>query len=62
MIRTQIIRREKKPIAVIMDYEEYRKLKEIEEDALDYRPAAETKEKNRNWTSHSDLKKQLGIE
>ena len=32
------------------------------EDALDYRAAAETKKKNRNWTSHSDLKKQLGME
>ena len=32
MIKTQIVKEGKKPIAVLMDYKEYKRLKEIEED------------------------------
>jgi len=32
MIKTEIIRKRKKPIAVLMDYKEYKRLKEVEED------------------------------
>ncbi len=61
MIKTQIIREDSKPVAVILDYEEYRRLKEIEQDKTDYYSAMAVKAKNKKWTSHSDLKKQLGM-
>ena len=61
MITKQIIKEDDKPVAVILDYEEYKRLKEIEEDYSDYNDAAETKAKNKNWTDHKDLKTKLGI-
>jgi len=61
MIKTQIIRESKKPIAVILDYEEYKRLKEIEQDKEDYSSAIQIKMTNKKWTSHSELKKELGI-
>ncbi|WP_167614358.1 hypothetical protein [Maribellus sediminis] len=62
MIKTQIIKEGEKPIAVIIDVNEYKRLKEIEEDYNDYFSALETKSKNKTWKSHSDLKSELGIE
>ncbi len=61
MIKTQIIKEENKPVAVIMDYKEYIKLKETAEDRKDYYSAIETKMKTQKWISHKDLKKQLGL-
>jgi len=48
MIKTQVIKEKNKPIAVILDYKEYLKLKEIEEDRIDYYSAIETKLKNKS--------------
>ena len=62
MIRTQIIKEDKKPVAVIIDYKEYMRLKEIEQDKVDYFTAVEVKKKNKNWLSHSNLKKTLCID
>ena len=59
MIKTQIVKEGKKPIAVVMDYKEYKRLKEIEEDKADYLSALEVKLKNRKWKSHAQLKKEL---
>ena len=61
MIRTQIIKEDKKPVAVILDYNEYRRLKMIEQDRADYYSAIAVKTKNKAWTSHAQLKKQLGL-
>lgn len=61
MIRTQIIREDKKPVAVIMDYAEYKRLKELEEDKKDYEEAVKVKKTNKKWLSHSELKKKLGL-
>jgi len=61
MITKQIIKEDDKPVAVILDYEDYLRLKEIEEDYLDYTAAVETKRTNENWTDHEVLKKELGI-
>ena len=61
MIKTQIVKEGKKPIAVVMDYKEYKRLKEIEEDKADYISALEVKLKNKKWKSHSQLKKELGV-
>ena len=55
------VREDSKPVAVILDYEEYRRLNEIEQDKADYYSAVSIKAKNRKWTNHEDLKKQLGI-
>ncbi len=43
----QIMREKNNPIAVILDYREYMKLKEIEENRTDYYSAIETKLKNK---------------
>ncbi len=61
MIKTQIIKEDRKPVAVILDYQEYMRLKEVEQDKLDYYSALEVKRKNKKWVSHNDLKKTLGL-
>ena len=61
MIKTQIVKEGKKPIAVLMDYKEYKRLKEIEEDRADYVSALEVKLKNKKWKTHAQLKKELGL-
>jgi len=61
MIKTQIIKQSNKPIAVILDYEEYKRLKEIEQDKEDYVAALKIKLTNKKWVTHKDLKKELDI-
>jgi hypothetical protein len=61
MIKTQIIRKDKEPVAVILDYSEYARLKEIEQDSKDYHSALAVKKRNKTWTTHEDLKKDLGL-
>jgi len=61
MIKTQIIKEDDKPVAVILDYEEYLRLREVEEDLIDYYSAAEVKIKNKEWIDHEALKKELGL-
>ena len=61
MIKTQIVKENNKPVAVIMDYKEYVRLKEIEQERKDYHSAARTKAANKKWTNHTDLKKDLGL-
>jgi hypothetical protein len=61
MIKTQIVREGNKPIAVLLDYREYKRLKEIEQDKADYASALAVKAKNKKWKSHADVKKELGL-
>ena len=61
MIKTQLVRENNKPVAVIMDYREYLRLKEMEEDKSDFLSAAEVKRKNKKWKSHADLRKELSL-
>ena len=61
MIKTQIVKEGKKPIAVVMDYKEYKRLKEIEEDKADYLSALKIKLKNKKWKSHTQVKKRIRI-
>ena len=61
MIKTQIIKEGRTPKIVILDYKEYVRLKEIEQDKLDYYSAIEVKRKNMKWTSHEELKKELEL-
>jgi hypothetical protein len=57
MVKAQIIRKDREPVAV----NEYLRLKEIEQDSKDYRSALAVKKKNKTWTTHEDLKKDLGL-
>ena len=52
MIKTQIIEENESPIAVILDYKEYIRLKNLDEDMKDYNTALEIKQNNKKWTSH----------
>ena len=61
MIKTQIIKEDDKPVAVILDINEYMRLKEIEQDKSDYNSALVVKRKNKKWVSHKELKKELGL-
>ncbi len=60
MIKTQIVKEGNKPIAVLVDCKEYKRLKEIEENKSDYLSALEVKLKNKKWKSHAQIKKELG--
>jgi hypothetical protein len=61
MVKTQIIRKDKEPVTVILDYKEYLRLKEIEQDSKDYRSALDVKKRNKLWTDHEGLKKDLNM-
>jgi Ethanolamine utilization protein EutJ (predicted chaperonin) len=61
MIKTQVVKENNKPVAVIMDYKEYLRLKLISEDRADYFSAVEVKRKNKKWKGHEQLKKELGL-
>ena len=61
MIKTQIVKENNKPVAVIMDYKEYVRLREIEQERKDYYFAARTRDANKKWTDHEELKKDLGL-
>jgi hypothetical protein len=61
MIKTQIVKENDKPVAVVLDCQEYLRLKEIEQDRKDYYSALQVKMKNKKWTSHKDLKKAIGL-
>jgi Ethanolamine utilization protein EutJ (predicted chaperonin) len=61
MIKTQVVKENNKPVAVIMDYKEYLRLKEIAEDRADYYSTVEVKRKNKKWKGHEELKKELGL-
>ena len=61
MIKTQLVKQDNKPVAVVIDYKEYLRLKEIEEDRNDYYAALTVKIKNKKWKSHADLKKELDL-
>ena len=56
-----MVKENNKPVAVVIDYKEYLRLKEIEEDRNDYYEALDVKIKNKQWKSHADLKKELNL-
>jgi PHD/YefM family antitoxin component YafN of YafNO toxin-antitoxin module len=61
VIKTQLVKENNKPVAVVIDYKEYLRLKDIEEDRNDYYSALDVKLKNKKWKSHADLKKELNL-
>jgi len=58
---TQIIKEDNRPVAVIIDYKEYMRLMEIEEDKADYYSAIKVKQENKKWTGHNDLKASFSL-
>jgi hypothetical protein len=60
MIKTQFLKENNKTIAVILDYDEYKRLKELEEDKSDYLTAVKIRKKNKKWVKHDDLKREIG--
>ncbi len=61
MIKTQIIKEDNRPVAVILDYKEFVRLKDIEQDKIDYYSALEVKKKNKRWTAHQRFEERIGI-
>ena len=61
MIETQIIKQGKKPVEVILDYNEYRKLKEIQEEYEDYREAVNAEKVTKKLHGNDEVKKKLGL-
>jgi hypothetical protein len=61
VIRTKVIKENNKPVAVIMDYKENVRLKEIEQDRKDYYSATRTRAANKKWTGHEELKEEIGL-
>lgn len=61
MIKMHILKDGENPVAVVLDYKEYMKLKAIAEDTMDYNSAIAIKRKTRKWVSHEDLKIESGL-
>ena len=59
MIKTRMLKRKNKTVAVLMDVREYKRLKEIEMDRVDYATALEIKNTNTVWTDHKSLKAEI---
>ena len=61
MIKTQVIREGKRPVAVILDYSEYQKLRELAQDRADYAEAVSAEASSKKLTPLKDVKKSLGL-
>ena len=61
MIKTQVIREGKKPVAVVLDYNEYQKLRELAQDRADYAEAISAEASSEKLTPLKDIKKSLGV-
>jgi hypothetical protein len=59
MIKPQIIKENGKPKAVILEYKEYLKLKELAEDNADYLDAIEAEIRTKKLTSLDEVKKRI---
>ncbi|MBP7736623.1 MAG: hypothetical protein KA369_11665 [Spirochaetes bacterium] len=61
MIKTQIIKENKKPKVVILDYKEYLRLKEKADDYDDYISAVKAVKTTKKLHSLDDVEKKLGL-
>ncbi len=59
MIKTRMLKRKNKTVAVLMDVREYKRLKEIEMDRADYATALEIKNSNTVWIDNKSLKAEI---
>lgn len=60
-MKRQVVKDDNNPVAVIMGDKEYLRLKEIEEDRIDYYSALQVKKQNKKSKNHDELKKKLGL-
>ena len=58
---SELMKSKNKPVAVVIDYNEYQKLIEAKQDREDYNIAVKTKKAVKKWVSHEKLKKDLGL-
>ena len=58
---SELMKSKNKPVAVVIDYNEYQKLIEAKQDREDYNLAVKTKKAVKKWVSHEKLKKDLGL-
>lgn len=61
MITQNIILQDGKPVAVVVDYNEYLNLVERAQDMDDYADAVLQKQTNTVWIDHETLKKECGL-
>ena len=61
MIKTRIIKEEGRPIAVVLDYKKYMKLREMAEDQADYKEAIVAEKQSKKFTSITTVKNRLGL-
>jgi hypothetical protein len=61
MIKTQIIKEEGRPIAVVLDYKKYMKLREMAEDQSDYKEAIVAEKHSKKLTSITAIKNRLEL-
>ncbi len=61
MIKTQIIKQEGKPIAVVLDYKAYIKLKGQVQDLKDYSEAVNAEKETKKLTSLAAVKRKLKL-
>lgn len=61
MIKPQIIMENNKPKAIILDYQEYLKLKEKADDREDYFDGIEALRKTKKFHSLNEVEKKLGV-
>jgi hypothetical protein len=61
MIKTQIIKEEGRPIAVVLDYKKYMKLREMAEDQADYKEAVIAEKQSKKLTSITAVKNRLEL-
>jgi len=59
MIKTQIIIENNKPKAVILDYKEFIRLKEMAGDKTDYQEAIEAEKNSKKLHSHETVKNRI---
>ncbi|TAL32732.1 MAG: type II toxin-antitoxin system Phd/YefM family antitoxin [Spirochaetes bacterium] len=62
MIEPQIIKENGKPKAVIIDYKEYLKLKELQEEKGDYRDGIKSLRTTKKLHKLDDVSRRLGID
>lgn len=61
MIAQNIILQDGKPVAVVVDYNEYMNLIERTQDMDDYADAVLQKQTSTTWIDHETLKKECGL-
>ena len=62
MIEPQIIHENGKPRAIVLDYKEYLRLKELAEEREDYLDGIKALRESKKNHKHDEVKKKIGLE